>query len=97
VAKQKKPREGREPRYIKHYIRDYLDVYRDAIPPSIIVMLLDRLAALDGVYKVELTPRRTTQGPSAKTETEQIPEIEIDIDKMLERGENAADNSESTR
>ena len=86
MAKQKREREDKPTRFLKSFIRTYLKKNRD-IPPSIVVMLLDRLALLDGVYKVELTPRRTTSGPLGKLETEQTPEIEIDIDKMLERGE----------
>jgi hypothetical protein len=94
VTKIKREREDKPTRFLKNFIRTYLKKNRD-IPPSIIVMLLDRLALLDGLYKVELTPRRTTTGPG-KTESEQIPEVEIDIDKMLERGAaNAADNSEA--
>ena len=90
----KREREDKPTRFLKSFIRTYLKKNRD-IPPSIVVMLLDRLALLDGVYKVELNPRRTTT-KTGSAETEQEPEVEIDIDKMLERGEaNAADNSET--
>jgi hypothetical protein len=88
----KREREDKPTRFLKNFIRTYLKKNRD-IPPSIVVMLLDRLALLDGVYKVELNPRRTTY-KTGSVENEQEPEVEIDIDKMLERGAaNAADNS----
>jgi hypothetical protein len=88
----KRERDDRPTVFLKHFIRTYLKKHGSNIPPSIIVMLLDRLALLDGVYKVELNPRRTTV-KTGSVETDQEPEV--DIDDMLKKiGEaDAADSS----
>lgn len=80
-------RDTRPKQFLKTYIRKFLK--RNDLPPSIVVMLLDRLAALDDAYKVELNmPRRTYTAKTGMGSEE--PDEHFDIDAILKRGDDAA-------